>query len=184
MQLGVLAVQRDEQRIREAAALVHYLGLHALERGQVAVLFRGGVYGVDAPVLVAALVLEVDDVPTVLGPEVHPDAALPIVGDRLEVVPADLGTDRADPDVQDAVSRGEVGEALSVGGEAGRYPLRVAEEGFARDQGHAGGRGFGHVSLFLAVFAVSVARARDRRRGVGRRTLSDRSRKLPRTRRT
>jgi hypothetical protein len=75
------------------AVLVQDLGLHALERGEVPILLRGRVDGVDAPVLVPALVLEVDDVPVVLGPEKEPDAALAVVGDRLEPVAVDGGAD-------------------------------------------------------------------------------------------
>ena len=101
VELGVLPVERDEQRVGEVAALVQDLGLHAVEGGEVAVLLRGRVHGVHAPVLVAALVLEVDDVPVVLRPEADPDAAFAIVGNGLEVL--ERGPDRSDPDVQNAV---------------------------------------------------------------------------------
>src|SRR5919112_309408 len=125
-------------------ATVHDLGLHVVEGGQVTVLFGRRIHGVHAPVLVAALVLEVDDMGVVLGPEVHPDAALLIVGHRLEVS-AGGASHRTDPDVHDADFRCQVGEAFSVRGEARRYLLRVTEEDFAWDQGH--GRSGGHKVL-------------------------------------
>jgi hypothetical protein len=67
-----------------------------------------------SPVLVAALVLEVDHVAVVLGPEAHPDAALAVVCDGLEVL-ARPAPDGSDPDVQYAVSGGDVGETLPIG---------------------------------------------------------------------
>src|SRR5215218_1247898 len=81
----------------------------------------------------------------VLGPEVHPDAALSIGGHRLEVFAAGGASHRTDPDVQYAVFRGQVGKAFSVWGEARRYLLRVTEEDFAWDQGYVGS--VGHVFL-------------------------------------
>src|SRR5688572_4827108 len=125
------------------AVTVYDLGLHVVEGGQVAVLFRERIHSVHAPVLVAALVLEVDDVGVVLGPEVHPDAALCVVGHGLEVVAAGGAPHRTDPDVEDAVFRGQVGEAFSIWGETRRYLLRVTEEDFAWDQGYVGS--VGHV---------------------------------------
>src|SRR5215204_5736337 len=130
------------------SATVHVLGLHVVEGGQVTVLFGRRIHGVHAPVLVAALVLEVDDVGVVLGPEVHPDAALSIGGHRLEVFAAGGASHRTDPDVQYAVFRGQVGKAFSVWGEARRYLLRVTEEDFAWDQGYVGS--VGHVFLLVS----------------------------------
>src|SRR5215208_4949889 len=127
------------------SATVHDLGLHVVEGGQVTVLFGRRIHGVHAPVLVAALVLEVDDVGVVLGPEVHSDAALLVVRHRLEVVATGGEPHRTDPDVQDAVFRGQVGEAFSVRGKARLYILRVTEEDFAWDQGYGGS--VGHVFL-------------------------------------
>ncbi len=148
VELGVLAVEGDEQRVGVVSALLDQLGLHAVERGEVAVLFGGGVHGVDAPVLVAALVLEVDDVAVVLGPEKQPDAAHPVVRDGLEVSAVRRRPDRPHPDVQDAVLGGQKGQALAVGGEAGAHAGRVAEEDLARDQGHS--RSLGHAYLPLS----------------------------------
>src|SRR5215213_4060543 len=129
------------------SATVHNLGLHVVEGGQVTVPFGGRIHGVHAPVLVAALVLKVDDVSVVLGPEVHPDAAHLVVGHGLEVIAAGGAFHRTDPDVEDAVFGGQVGEAFSVRGEARCYLLRVTEEDFAWDQGYGGSGGFGHTFL-------------------------------------
>src|SRR5215217_2417087 len=120
---------------------VHDLGLHVVEGGQIAVLSGRRIHGVHAPVFVAALVLEVDDMGVVLGPEVHPDAALSIVSNRLEFFAAGGASHRTDPDVQHAVFRGQVGKVFSVWGEARGYLLRVTEEDFARDQGYVGSVG-------------------------------------------
>src|SRR4028118_381237 len=64
-------------------------------------------------------------------------AAFAVIGNGLEVVPADGALDRPDPDVQDALSGGEVGEALPFRGEAGGPPL------WGGGGGLGGGRGGG-----------------------------------------
>ena len=51
-----------------------------VERGEVADLAGVEVDGVEAPVLVAALVLDVEQVAVVVGPEERADAAVPVVG--------------------------------------------------------------------------------------------------------
>ena len=116
VELLVLPVQRDEQRVGEVGLSVHYLGLNIVEGRQVTVLCSRRIHGVDPPVLVAALVLEVDDVAVVLGPEKHPEPRLrsSVTGSKSSRVPPD----GADPYVQDAALGSEVGQAFSVGGEA------------------------------------------------------------------
>ena len=150
VELGILPVQGDEQRVGEVAALVHDLGLHLVEGGEVAVLFRGRVHGVYPPVLVAALVLEVDDVPVVLRPEADPDAALAIVGNGLEVL--ELGAPTGPTQTFRTPSFGaRKARRLPVGGEARAHPLGVAEQDFAWDQWH------GHCFLPAVVTAFQHA---------------------------
>src|SRR5215211_7617391 len=91
----------------------------------------------------------------VLGPEVHPDAALSIVGHRLEVFAAGGASHRTDPDVQHAVFRSQVGKVFSVWGEARGYLVRVTKEDFARDQGYVGS--VGH--KFLSSISTSARSA-------------------------
>jgi hypothetical protein len=69
----------------------------------------------------------------VLGPEVDADAALAVLCDRPVVLAPNERVYRPDPDVQDAVYRGEVGEAFAVRGEAWLGLLRVTEEDFPRN---------------------------------------------------
>ena len=80
---------------------------------------------VDVPVLVAAVVLAIEDVLAGVGPEVAADAALLVLGDRLGGVGI---VDRADPDVEHAVDRGQVAELLAVGADAGGGLVGVAEQ--------------------------------------------------------
>ena len=86
---------------------------------------------VDVPVLVAALVLQVEDVRVVEGPEVDADAAAGVLGDRLG---GRQVADRRDPDVQHAVDRRQPGEAGAVGADGDRGALGVAEQQLAREQ--------------------------------------------------
>src|SRR3712207_7437839 len=82
-------------------------------------LLCGRIDRVQSPVLVAALVLEVDEMRPILRPEVLADAPVGVPRHRLEAAASPIRPDRPDPDVQDAGHGGYVGEALAPGGEAG-----------------------------------------------------------------
>src|SRR3712207_6722892 len=150
--LGVLLVQADEERVRKAFILRQKLRLDLLEGCEIPRLLRPRIGGVDAPVLVPADILQVDDVLVVLGPEVDADAALAVHCDRPIILASHRGIHWPDPYVQDAVHRGEVGEPFAVRGEAWLGLLRVAEEYLSWDDRDCGsGRScVGHFCLFLA----------------------------------
>jgi hypothetical protein len=80
--LAGFLVQADEERVREAFVLRQELSLNPLEGCQVTRLLRSRVGGVDAPILVATDVLEVDDVLVILRPEVDANPAQAVSGDR------------------------------------------------------------------------------------------------------
>jgi hypothetical protein len=105
-------------------------GLDVLERGEVARAAVPQVDAIEVPVLVAAAVLHVEQVPVVVGPPEGPDAALPVLGHRPEVV----ATGRADPHVEDAVDRGQVREPGSVRRDRRADARRIAEQDASRDQ--------------------------------------------------
>jgi hypothetical protein len=106
---------------------------------------------VDVPVLVAADVLEVDDVLVVLCPKIDANPAQTVLGDRSVILAPYGRADRSDPDVQDAGHGGEVGKAPPVRGETGLSLLGVAEEDFTWDQGWRRRFEVGHLFLFLIV---------------------------------
>jgi hypothetical protein len=133
VKLGVVLVQTDEDGVREALVGLVHPGLHALERGDVLGLAALEVDREEVPVLVAADVLDIEQVTVVVGPEERPDAAVPVVGDRLRLV--ELGADLVDPDVQHSVVGGDPRQALAVRGDAGADALRVAEQDLAGDEG-------------------------------------------------
>ena len=106
-------------------------GADALERRQVADHLALEVHRVDVPVLVAADVLQVEQVLAVLGPEVDADAAVGVVGD-LGVVGL---ADRPHPHVEHAlVGRCQVRQARPVRRDARGGLLGVADQHLARDQ--------------------------------------------------
>jgi hypothetical protein len=82
-------------------------------------------------VLVAVVVLHVEQDLAVLGPLVDADAPLLVVGDDLVVVLAD----RLDPDLAHVLLvGGDPGHPLAVGRDLGRDLLGVAEQDVPRDQ--------------------------------------------------
>ena len=132
VQLRVAVVEADQDLVGVRALDRDDLRLHLLERGQVARLAAGGRHRVHVPVLVAALVLDVDDVLAVLGPEVLADAAQLVGGDDRVILLAD----GLDEDVEHALVRRQVGQPLAVGRQPGRGLDRVAEQHLARDERH------------------------------------------------
>ena len=141
VELRVVAVQPDQDCVRHVLVDMDDPGLDARKRRQVARSARFEVDVVKAPVLVSALVLEIDDAAVVRRPEVLVDAAVAIVRDHPCIVRAD----RLHPDVEDAVMRRDPREQPSVERDARADPLRVAEEdlaGYERDVGAVVGRPF------------------------------------------
>jgi len=98
--LGVSAIEPDEHVRRELLADCLDAGLHARQRRQVLRRSRLQVLAVDAPILVPVLVLQVENVPVRVGPEVHANAAVFVVRDGLGGREVAGGTH---PDVQHAV---------------------------------------------------------------------------------
>ncbi len=104
---------------------VDHLDLDPFERREVPGLAPGEVDGVEPPVLVAAPVLEVEQVAPVMGPEEVPDAPIAIVGDDGSLLRA---INRGDPHVQHAIIRSDPAEAAAIGGDPRADPLGVAEQ--------------------------------------------------------
>src|SRR5690606_20914388 len=101
------------------------LGRHLGNGREVFGLAAGQVDAVDVPIFVAAGVLNVQHVLTVVGPEVSANAAVLVVGDWLggrRIV------DGPDKDVQHAVARGEVADLAAIGTDACRGLVGIAEQ--------------------------------------------------------
>ena len=139
VQLRVVAVEPDQDLVRERALHPDDLGLHAVERGQVTPGHSRQVDVVQAPVLVAAGVLQVQQMAAVVRPEKLPDAPVGVVGDDAggSQVDAVRHADRGQPYVQDALVRRDPGQLGAVGGDARADPLGVAEQDRKRNEvGH------------------------------------------------
>jgi len=116
-------------------------GADVLERRQVADDVPVEPDGVDVEVLVALVVLQIDQGVGGVGPGVIADAALLVGGDD----PGVLVAEGLDPDLQDVVLVGsEEGEAFAVGGDLRGGLDGIAEQDGAGDErgqrGAAGGR--------------------------------------------
>ena len=120
-------------------------------------LRRRGVHGPHVVVLVAVVVLHVEDEAAVPGPEEARDGPLRLGGHaagRLEGLGRLL-----DPDVAGVAPRLEEGDVLAVRGELGRRDLRVAEEELAVED-----RAAGRSAAAAAPAAKPRARARHAKR--------------------
>ena len=126
VQFGVVAVQRDEQLGRELPLHGDQPRLHAVERREVAAVHGLEVDVVQPPVLVAAGVLQVQQVPGIVGPRERADAAVAVVGDHLgrrQVHPG-AGARRRDPDVEDPLVRRDPRQPGAVRGDSGADAAR------------------------------------------------------------
>ena len=138
MQLLVVGVQADEDRVGEALVALLHPGLDALERGDVAGGAAVEVDGEQVPVLVAADVLDVEQVTVVVGPEEGADAPVAVLGDRLGLL--ERRAHGVDPHVQHAGVGRDPRQPGAVGRDAGADPLGVAEQDLARDERCSHGR--------------------------------------------
>src|SRR5438270_4379794 len=105
------------------------VGARLLERSEVLGLLAGDVGLIDTPVLVAALILPVENVLRIGLPNEIADAALAIVGDDAVVGLAQ----RAHPDVQHALIGGEVSQHRSVRRNLRAGAFGIAEKNAARN---------------------------------------------------
>src|SRR5271155_3297769 len=107
-----------------------YIGSDFVEGRQVARLPGSNVGSIDTPVLIAVLVLGVEDILRIVLPEQVSDAALAIVGDGAIVRLAQS----AYPNVEHSLVGGKIGEHGAVGRNLWRRALRIAEQHAARNQ--------------------------------------------------
>ena len=130
MVCGVAVVEPDDDLSWKPVAGALDLRVDAFQRGEVYGLPRVEVDRVDVPVLIPGPVLEIQHVPGGVCPEVDADAPLAVFGDwtrGLRVVR------RPHPDVEDAVHRGEEGQAGAIRADLRRGPVRVPEQHAAGD---------------------------------------------------
>ena len=129
--LGVAIVDADQNFIGPGHARGDNLPLDLARRRDDRILRHCDVDNVDAPVFVAALVLRVDELLAVLGPEEPADSPLFVGGNRLGS--ADVVT-RRDENVEHAVARSDVRNVPAVGADRRQRPRRVAKDVLARDK--------------------------------------------------
>ena len=110
MHLRVVFIHPDEQLVREMLVPVDHPRLHILKGRQVSCFLAFQVGGVEPPVLVAAHILQVQDVFVIGGPGVKTDAAFYIIGDGSVIILPN----RSHPDIQDVVHRGKIGHPPAV----------------------------------------------------------------------
>ncbi len=133
----VAVVQTDEDLLRKLFAQALDLGRDFLNRREVFGLDLLQVDAVNVPVLVAAGVLQIEDMAAVVGPEVNTDAALFVMRDRLGRAGI---VDRTDEHVQHAVARRQETELRTVRADPCRSLVGIAEQGRTRDQRDSGDR--------------------------------------------
>ena len=124
-------VERDQRHVGPLVRQANDLRLYFAQRRQVALRAGLDIHAVDAPVLVAALILEKQHVAGVFRPQMLADAALAIVGDRL------CGLQRSglrQPHIHHTVPGRKEGEITAVRAQARLRAHRVAEQRGARDQ--------------------------------------------------
>ena len=115
--------------------------LHFVVRGEIAhrrhLLAVGGlrrrIHGVDAEVLVSAVILRIEDVLPVLAPEILEYGAVSLVRYRPRVIPGLVGP--ADPDVEDPVQRLDDRHVLAVRRQPAEGQLGIAEKDLAVHEG-------------------------------------------------
>src|ERR1700720_1966171 len=82
-------------------------------------------------ILVAFLVLQIDEVASVIGPLIGSDAPFAIIGDRLRIL---RRVAWADPDIEHAIDGGEPRKQTAVRADLGGNLARIAEQVRSRDQ--------------------------------------------------
>ena len=125
MERRIAAVEPDQHLVRELVG--HFLGdsLDAVVRGQVARRPGLDVGGEEVPVLVAVTVLQVQDEPGMVGPEVAADASALVAGHRCGTLDR---LQRRHPHVEHTLKRGQVGDTRPVVTDRYRRALGVAEQ--------------------------------------------------------
>ena len=131
----VAVVEPDEHLVLVLVRAADDLHAGILERRQRGLFAAGDVYAVEQEVLVAGLVLDVEQAPGIAGPGVHPDRPVRRRGHRPGRVGIVL---RRQPDVEHAVARGEPREPLAVGADLPPGARRVAEQVVAGNQREIG----------------------------------------------
>jgi hypothetical protein len=131
--LRIAVVEADRERVGEVATDVGDGGANPVEGREVDLVAGGEIHRVGPPVLVAAAVLQIDQVRRVGHPEVLPDAAVGVLGDRLRrrEVPH-----RRHPDVEDALDRRQPRDLRAVGADLHPRPIGIAEERRPGNQRH------------------------------------------------
>ncbi len=137
---GVAVVEADEDLVLVLVRAADDLHAGVLERGQRRLLAARHVDAVEQEILVARLVLHVEQALAVAGPEILPDGA--IGGAVIAWASSGLGLGRH-PHVEHAVARRQPTQPLAVGTDLAAGPGRVAEQVVARDQREIG-KALGH----------------------------------------
>ncbi len=133
--LRITLVEPDQDFVGETVADFLDLRANSGQRRKVRGLAANEIDPVDVPVLIAFLVLQIDDLPIVVGPEIGAYPSFRVVSDGA----GGLGfLTRPHPHVQHPINRRQVGQLLGVGADTGGGAVGIAEQRLPRNQRHAG----------------------------------------------
>ena len=128
---SVTGIERHQNHIGKLRIDRVDVGAHALKGGVVAHRLSIQIDAINMKVLVAVVVLKIEDRPIVAGPEKAADPPL-LIGSHSNRI---LLPDGLDPDLKDILRvRRDPPEACPVGREPWTGPLRIAEQDLARDE--------------------------------------------------
>ena len=128
----VTLVEPDQHDIRLDPAHAHDLRLNAFQRGQILVEPGRDFDAVQSPILVALLILKIENVVAVRRPIVLADAARRIAGDRLGFRERSPG--RNDEHIHVTFERREERNVCARGRDARLRPLRITEQHGSRNE--------------------------------------------------
>src|SRR5262245_48802803 len=131
--LLVAIVEPDEDRPRPLGRPHQNARAHSRDWRQDADLGRRAVDREDAPILVAVLVADEQNVLAVAGPVLPRDRAAGEARQRFRR--ADI-ISRREPDIEHALERREPGQPFAVGAEPGLVTAGIAEQGCSRNEGN------------------------------------------------
>ena len=146
VELRIAIVEADRERVGVVAADVGDLRRDAVHGRQVDLGARRKVHRVRPPVLVAAAILQIDQMRRVGHPEVLTDSAIGVLGHRLRSVEV---VRRRHPHVEHAIERRNPRELLAVGADLNTGAIGISKQRRAGNERHRvgtarGDRGTAH----------------------------------------
>ena len=130
VELGIAGIQQYQRLFGVLGAHLLHTGLHSFERGHVHSFPSGQINVVQVPVFVPFAVLDITDMVVGVSPSIEPDSPASVRGNRLG---GGWVFCRPDPNVENAIHRGQIAEETTVGAELWRGLVGVAEKELTGD---------------------------------------------------